>query len=110
LQRELQQVIQETKQAAGAIGRPADVWELEELLTQRRKEINRKYNFRQSHLKEVLGQLLREKRGAKRNCVRSARKTGGKSAPTFNFLPRWIQNEGIMRAIAWSQPLSRAFC
>lgn len=41
---------------------PADVWELEHYLTERRKEIDRKYDFRSSRLTDVLGRLLYEKR------------------------------------------------
>jgi Photoprotection regulator fluorescence recovery protein len=38
------------------------VWDLEHYLTERRKEINRKYEFRSSRLTHVLGTLLRESR------------------------------------------------
>jgi Photoprotection regulator fluorescence recovery protein len=41
---------------------PADVWELERYLTQRRKDIDRRYEFRNSRLKDVLGRLLYEDR------------------------------------------------
>jgi hypothetical protein len=41
---------------------PADVWELERYLTQRRKDIDRRYDFRNSRLKHVLGRLLSEGR------------------------------------------------
>jgi hypothetical protein len=39
-----------------------DLWELEHYLAQRRKEIDHKYDNRYSHLTEVLGRLLYEKR------------------------------------------------
>jgi hypothetical protein len=39
-----------TKQMANQIKKPADVWELEYYLTERRKEINRKYDYRYSQL------------------------------------------------------------
>ena len=48
LTRELQEVMQEAKQMANQIKEPADVWELEHYLTQRRKEIDRKYDYRYS--------------------------------------------------------------
>ncbi len=44
------------------IQKPSDLWDLEHHLTQRRKEIDRKYDFRGSRLTEVLGRLLYEKR------------------------------------------------
>jgi len=40
----------------------ADLWQLERHLTQRRKEIDRKYEFRFSRLTDVLGRLLYENR------------------------------------------------
>ena len=62
LKRELQAVMQETKQKANQIKEPADVWELERYLTERRKEIDRKYIYRHSELTQVFGRLLNEKR------------------------------------------------
>ena len=62
LKRELQDVMRKTKQMANQIKEPADVWELEHHLTQRRKEIDRKYDFRGSRLTDVLGRLLYENR------------------------------------------------
>ena len=62
LKRELHQVIQEAKQKASRIKEPSDVWELERYLTQRRKDIDRKYEFRSSQLTRVFGTLLSEHR------------------------------------------------
>jgi hypothetical protein len=62
LGRELHDVIQEAKRMANAIQGSADLWDLEHHLTQRRKEIDRKYDFRSSRLTDVLGRLLYEKR------------------------------------------------
>lgn len=62
LKRELQDVMQETKQRANQIKEPADVWELEHYLTERRKEINHKYDYRYSQLTHVFGKLLYEGR------------------------------------------------
>jgi Photoprotection regulator fluorescence recovery protein len=62
LQRELQDVMRKTKQMANQIKEPADVWELEHYLTERRKEIDRKYDYRYSQLTHVFGRLLYEKR------------------------------------------------
>jgi len=62
LKRELQDVMHKTKQMANQIKKPADVWELEYYLTEQRKEINRKYDYRYSQLRHVFGRLLYEGR------------------------------------------------
>ena len=62
LAQELHQVIQETKGMANEIKQSSDLWDLELHLTQRRKEIDRKYDFRGSRLTDVLGRLLYENR------------------------------------------------
>jgi hypothetical protein len=62
LGRELQEVIEKTKQMANAIQRSTDLWDLEHYLTQRRKEIDRKYDYRYSQLTQVFGRLLQERR------------------------------------------------
>src|SRR5215472_12604239 len=62
LKHELQEVMQEAKRMASQIKEPADVWGLERFLTQRRKDIDRKYEFRSSRLTRVLGMLLSERR------------------------------------------------
>ncbi|HKD01305.1 MAG TPA: hypothetical protein VKB77_02710 [Terriglobales bacterium] len=62
LKRELQDVMQKAKQMANQIKESADVWELEHYLTERRKEIDRKYEYRYSQLTHVFGRLLYEGR------------------------------------------------
>jgi len=62
LRRELHEVIQEAKKMASEIQQPSDLWDLEHYLTERRKEIDRKYDARDSRLKDVLGRLLYENR------------------------------------------------
>ena len=62
LKRELQEVMQEAKQMANQINEPADLWDLEHYLTQRRKEIDRKYEYKYSQLTHVFGRLLHEQR------------------------------------------------
>ena len=62
LGRELHEVIEEVKRMANEIQKSSDLWDLEHHLTQRRKEIDRKYDFRGSRLTDVLGRLLYEKR------------------------------------------------
>jgi len=62
LKREFQDVMRKTKQMADQLKEPAEVWELEHYLTERRKEIDRKYDYRYSQLTLVFGRLLYEKR------------------------------------------------
>jgi len=62
LKRELQQVIREAKQMANQITEPANLWELERYLSERRKDIDRRYDFRSSRLTRVFGTLLCERR------------------------------------------------
>ena len=57
LKQELHTVMQEAKQRASRMNEPSDLWELEQYLTQRRKEIDRKYDYRQSRLTDVFGSL-----------------------------------------------------
>ncbi|MFZ0295038.1 MAG: hypothetical protein WAL52_15625 [Candidatus Sulfotelmatobacter sp.] len=62
LEREIHEVIQEAKKMASQIQQSSDLWDLEHYLTQRRKEIDRKYDYRYSQLTHVFGRLLYEKR------------------------------------------------
>jgi hypothetical protein len=55
-------VIREVKKMAGQIQQPSDLWDLESYLTQYRKEIDRKYDYRYSRLTQVFGKLLHEGR------------------------------------------------
>jgi hypothetical protein len=62
LGRELHEVIQKAKQMANQIQQSSDLWDLEHYLTERRKEIDRKYDYRYSQLTQVFGRLLYEGR------------------------------------------------
>ena len=62
LGRELHEVIQEAKKRASQIQQSSDLWDLEHYLTQCRKEIDRKYDYRYSQITHVFGRLLYEKR------------------------------------------------
>ena len=64
-------MILEAKQKAGQIKEAGDLWDLEHYLTQRRKEIDRKYDYRYSQLDLVFGRLLREK------LIDPSRRSGG---------------------------------
>jgi hypothetical protein len=62
LGRELHDLIQKAKQLANEIQQSSDLWDLEHYLTERRKEIDRKYDYRYSQLTHVFGRLLHEGR------------------------------------------------
>jgi hypothetical protein len=62
LGRELHEVIQKAKQMANEIQQSSDLWDLEHYLTERRKEIDRNYDYRYSQLTYVFGRLLYERR------------------------------------------------
>jgi hypothetical protein len=62
LKRELHEAIQEAKRMCSQIKEPADLWDLEHYLTQRRKEIDYKYDYTYSRLTHVFGRLLQEGR------------------------------------------------
>ena len=47
---------------ASEIQDSSDLWDLEHYLTERRKQIDRKYDYRYSQLTLVLGRLLHENR------------------------------------------------
>lgn len=60
LSRELDAVIRQAKDRAAKIDQPAHLWDLERFLTQRRKEIDAKYDYRYSVLPTVFASLVRE--------------------------------------------------
>ena len=62
LGRELHEVIQQAKKMASQIQQSSDLWDLEHYLTQGRKGIDRKYDYRYSQLTQVFGKLLYESR------------------------------------------------
>jgi hypothetical protein len=59
---ELAELISTFKSKAAAATTADDVWAVEEFLAQRRREIDRKYDFRYSQLISVFGRLVREGR------------------------------------------------
>jgi hypothetical protein len=82
LGRELHEVIQEAKKMASQIQQSSDLWDLEHYLTGRRKEIDRKYDFRGSRLTDVLGRLLYENRLGEED-LRGLREEKMKSVRSF---------------------------
>jgi len=78
--------MQQAKEIAGKIKQPSDLWDLQEYLTQRRKEIDHKYNYRYSHLTQVFGRLLYEGRVSEEE-LRGLREDGqAESNPFAEFL------------------------
>ena len=62
LRRELDAVIREAKDRAVKVEQSSELWDLEHYLTQRRQDINRKYDYRYSVLLFVFANLVREGR------------------------------------------------
>ena len=62
LRRELETVLREAKDRAARIEQTSELWELERWLTQRRKEIDRTYDYRYSVLPLVFRTLIRDGR------------------------------------------------
>jgi hypothetical protein len=62
LNAELQEVIRRAKDIAAAVDEPSELWRLESWLTQRRLEIQRKYDYRYSVLPLVFATLVRQGR------------------------------------------------
>ena len=82
LGRELHEVIQEAKRMASQIQQSSDLWDLEHYLTQRRKEIDRKYEYKYSQLTHVFGRLLHESRLSEKE-LRGLREDKLKSIRSF---------------------------
>jgi len=62
LQQDLGAIIRQAKKMAGRIEQPSDLWELERYLTERRKEIDRQYDYRYSVLLFVFADLIQKGR------------------------------------------------
>ncbi len=60
LQQDLDAAIQSTKEMAAKIRQASELWELEHHLTQLRKEIDRKYQYKYSTLVLFFADLVRE--------------------------------------------------
>ena len=59
-ERECKKVSDKVKDMANTDKNPDDIWELHDFLTEKRKEIDEKYDYRYSVLILVFGRLLRE--------------------------------------------------
>jgi hypothetical protein len=62
LQREFEIVMNEARQRAAKIKEPSDMWDLEDYLTQSRKNIDRDFDYRYSRLLDVFAVLVRRGR------------------------------------------------
>ena len=62
LRNELQTTIREAKERAAKISEPAELWELEDWLADRRQDIDRRYDYRYSVLPIVFAHLIRDGR------------------------------------------------
>ena len=58
LQREFDAVIREAQRLAAAIKQPSDLWDLEDYLRERRKDIDARYDYRYSMLLFVFADLI----------------------------------------------------
>jgi hypothetical protein len=62
LNHELQQLVREAKDRAAIISEASELWKLESWLTERRREIDRKYDYRYSVLPLVFAELVKQGR------------------------------------------------
>ena len=62
LHQDLDAIIRQAKKMAERIEQPSDLWELERYLTERRKEIDRQYDYRYSVLIFVFAELIQKGR------------------------------------------------
>lgn len=61
LSRELSSFLARIKNSASQATTPDDIWALHDFLSEKREEINRKYDYRYSQLIYVFARLLKEK-------------------------------------------------
>ena len=59
-QRECAAILAKLKEMAAAARGPGDIWRLHDLLSKRRRDIERRYDYRYSVLIEVFGEMLAE--------------------------------------------------
>ena len=67
LHREIDEVVETAKQRVNALRDRFDIWNVEEFLTRRRHQIDKKYDYRYSQLTTVFGRLLYERRITEEN-------------------------------------------
>jgi|SRR3984893_362193 Photoprotection regulator fluorescence recovery protein len=82
LRQELDAAIQSTKETAAKIRQASELWELEHHLTQFRKEIDRKFEYKYSTLVLVFANLVREASSTGKTCAVSQKKSSATFAST----------------------------
>ena len=80
LRRELEAVVREAKDRAAKIQEASELWELERWLTQRRQEIDRKYDYRYSVLRPSSRPSSAKDASAKTTCAASGKTSSKPSA------------------------------
>ncbi len=60
LKSELDSTIQTVKELANSMSQPGQIWELEDYLRKKRREIDNKYDYRYSALLFVFGHVVKE--------------------------------------------------
>lgn len=59
-EREVKELANKVREMANSSKTPEDIWELHDFLTEKRKQIDDKYDYRYSILIRVFGRLVRE--------------------------------------------------
>jgi len=59
-ERECAAIAAKLREMTAAIEEPQDIWQIHDFLTRRRREIDRKYDYRYSVLIEIFARLIRE--------------------------------------------------
>jgi len=59
-ERENKELVNKIKEMANTAKTPEDIWQLHDFLTEKRREIDNKYDYRYSVLMFVFGRLIRE--------------------------------------------------
>jgi hypothetical protein len=60
LEKELAVIIRKVKEMAQQINEPSDLWKIEDYLSNSRREIDQKFDYRYSVLPQVFGILIRD--------------------------------------------------
>ena len=84
LQRELEAVVSEARKRAEEIREAADLWDLERYLTESRKQIDQRFDYRYSVLIFVFGNLIRLGRLSERELL-------GLSADKLEAIRRFLK-------------------
>jgi hypothetical protein len=92
---------------ASQIEQSSDLWDLEHYLTQRRKEVDRKYDYRDSQLTHVFGRLLYESRLSEEELHGLGEDKLKSIRSLVKILSRGRGLTSILSAMAWLRQLNR---